>query len=800
MKSLSIYLTTVFILITMSAKSQFITNNGLAISNSALVVTNGSWTNAAGTNIINNGIIQTSESFTNAGALNSANGGFILLYGTDLDFKPGSAQLGSLTKAGAGAAKVDGTISLRDSLILKGGIIQMMKPTDTISIQAKGILKSAPSAYVDGLVARAGVGILTFPLGKDGHALRLTLHKVNAQKIVASVVAAPASPAAGPGVDALINFPYAWRVKKKVATDTAAYVELNYPDNLPVVANPIVVRETTPNVFSSMGARFIDQSAGRVTVQSYSRGLNGLYTIAQGFPKDPVTDSLALIALYNSTNGASWANKTNWTKSPIDSWFGVTVTGQTITAIQLPSNNVSGPVADQLTDIEGLQIVDLSHNNITAFPDFTETETITQLDLSNNKLDFSSLEPNATVTGLGYTGQAAFGLPVDSLIEVGSPYTLSVDAGGNNTSYQWLKNDENIQGAIGKDYVIASLNRATMGTYAAVASNSLLPLLKLNSEPQKILAYASISGTLYDSINVPASRGKLTLFRINTNAYDTTAVINVKEDGSFKFDKVVLDNYQLLEFADTLTYERALPTYYKGTIFWEEADTIFLENHLTNIEIVTIQEPLPPAGHGIISGYLQQDDGTGRVDKPLKPQRVASAGVSARRVQSAGRSKENKLILVSYVFTNANGEFSLTNLPEGKYVLNIQYPGYPMDTTSFIAIDIGSGLQSQVQVEAQVAEGKISVRMLTITGVYERQDYHVDVYPNPVVETIHLKFGMESQERQILLLDINGKTMIAEPAKKKEAIINVSSLNRGLYLLQVRDKNSTVKTMKVSIE
>jgi hypothetical protein len=794
-------MTTAFILITMSAKSQFITNNGLAISNSAIVVTNGSWTNASGSNIINNGIIQTSDSFTNAGTLDpSGSGGFILVYDANLDFKPGGSILGSLTKSGAGIAKIDGSISIRDSLILNKGIIQLLKPTDTVSVQSKAILKAAPSAYVDGLVARAGVGKLIFPLGKDGYALPLTLYKVNAQKIVASVVTAPSSPVAGPGVDALIDFPYAWKVKKKVANDTSAYVELNYPDNLPVVANPIVARETTPDVFSSMGARFIDHSSGRVIVRSYSRGLNGLYTIAQGFPNDPVTDSLALVALYSSTDGASWTNKTNWTSGPIDSWFGLTLTGQTITAIQLPANNLSGSVADQLSDIEGLQIIDLAHNHITSFPDFTLSDAITQLDLSNNKLDFASLEPNASVSGLVYTGQAAFGLPVDSLIEVGSSYAISVDAGGNSTSYQWLRNDVNIEGATEKEYGIASIDRSSMGTYSAVATNTLLPLLTLNSEPQKILAYASISGTLYDSISSPASRGKLTLFRITSNAYDTTAVVNVKDDGSFKFDKVVLDNYQLLEFADTLTYERALPTYYKGTIFWEEADTIFLENHLTNVEIVTIQEPLPPAGHGIISGYLQQDDGTGRLDKPLKPQRVASAGVSARRVQSAGRTKQNKLTLVSYVFTNANGEFSLTNLPEGKYLLNIQYPGYPMDTTSFITIDIGSGLQSQVQVEAQVAEGKISVRMLTITGVYERQDYHVDVYPNPAVESIRLKFGAESQGRQILLFDINGKTMIAEQAEKKEAVINVSNLNRGLYLLQVTDKSSTVKTMKVSIE
>src|SRR4051812_33945644 len=105
MKSLSIYITIALTLITMSAKSQFITNNGLQISNSTLLVTNGSWANASGTNIINNGIIQSSESFTNSGTLDpTGTGSFILLYDADLDFKPGGLQLGSLTKSGVGIA------------------------------------------------------------------------------------------------------------------------------------------------------------------------------------------------------------------------------------------------------------------------------------------------------------------------------------------------------------------------------------------------------------------------------------------------------------------------------------------------------------------------------------------------------------------------------------------------------------------------------------------------------------------------------------------------------------------------
>jgi len=37
----------------------------------------------------------------------------------------------------------------------------------------------------------------------------------------------------------------------------------------------------------------------------------------------PAQDSLALVALYDSTNGANWTNNTNWLLAePVDNWYG----------------------------------------------------------------------------------------------------------------------------------------------------------------------------------------------------------------------------------------------------------------------------------------------------------------------------------------------------------------------------------------------------------------------------------------------------------------------------------------------
>lgn len=38
-----------------------------------------------------------------------------------------------------------------------------------------------------------------------------------------------------------------------------------------------------------------------------------------------VKDSLALVDLYNSTDGAHWTNNSGWLKGSVSSWFGVYV-------------------------------------------------------------------------------------------------------------------------------------------------------------------------------------------------------------------------------------------------------------------------------------------------------------------------------------------------------------------------------------------------------------------------------------------------------------------------------------------
>ncbi|WP_175288732.1 leucine-rich repeat domain-containing protein [Flagellimonas eckloniae] len=73
----------------------------------------------------------------------------------------------------------------------------------------------------------------------------------------------------------------------------------------------------------------------------------------------------ALIDLYNSTNGASWANNTNWnTSSVVSTWYGVTVVNDVVTELDLSSNLLSGTIPQSIDDLSGLTRIDFDDNQL----------------------------------------------------------------------------------------------------------------------------------------------------------------------------------------------------------------------------------------------------------------------------------------------------------------------------------------------------------------------------------------------------------------------------------------------------
>ena len=76
-------------------------------------------------------------------------------------------------------------------------------------------------------------------------------------------------------------------------------------------------------------------------------------------------DSLALVALFDSTGGVAWMINTNWLTGPVAGWVGVTLNEQgRVTEVDLRENNLAGPIPDELADLTELEGLLLAGNQL----------------------------------------------------------------------------------------------------------------------------------------------------------------------------------------------------------------------------------------------------------------------------------------------------------------------------------------------------------------------------------------------------------------------------------------------------
>ena len=101
----------------------------------------------------------------------------------------------------------------------------------------------------------------------------------------------------------------------------------------------------------------------------------------------PSTDRVALVALYNATDGPNWSNETNWLSAePMGEWHGVTTDGSgRVTALDLDENELNGKMPVELGNLTNLQRLYLNDNSGLSGPlpgSFTGLTSLTHLDLS----------------------------------------------------------------------------------------------------------------------------------------------------------------------------------------------------------------------------------------------------------------------------------------------------------------------------------------------------------------------------------------------------------------------------------
>jgi hypothetical protein len=299
-----------------------------------------------------------------------------------------------------------------------------------------------------------------------------------------------------------------------------------------------------------------------------------------------------------------------------------------------------------------------------------------------------------------------------------------------------------------------------------------------------------------------------------------SAVIN-SSDGTYSLEEIILGDY-ILKVEPGTTFPDVLQTYYVSVQDWLEADTLRLRERSEGIDIQmifnpgnVIDEEFDALARGFVDEEFDETVEGGRLEDIEARRRVKKAGCSLRRrVGSGGGGRTDQdpnlnpadfTELIAYVETNDNGEFEFTNLPPNTYLLNIQYPGVPMDESSNIFLEVPEDREgTEFSISALVTEDGISVQIDEVLGTLKPFIKDAVLYPNPTNGILKLDYlvyrKMENLKASIITMD--GKLMLEQELPftlgQKTVEIDMRNLNGGVYLLKL-ENNSDEFTFSVPI-
>ena len=104
-----------------------------------------------------------------------------------------------------------------------------------------------------------------------------------------------------------------------------------------------------------------------------------------------VGDSLALVDLYNATNGPAWNHDKKWLKGPVSKWYGITTKEGRVTEIDLTFNNLNGTIPPSFSNLSSVTSLNLYYNHLRGdvFSSISKLPNLAFLNLSTNELNGS---------------------------------------------------------------------------------------------------------------------------------------------------------------------------------------------------------------------------------------------------------------------------------------------------------------------------------------------------------------------------------------------------------------------------
>lgn len=231
---------------------------------------------------------------------------------------------------------------------------------------------------------------------------------------------------------------------------------------------------------------------------------------------------------------------------------------------------------------------------------------------------------------------------------------------------------------------------------------------------------------------------------------------------------------------NSIYYANHLPTYYGNSPFWNFGQTITVSDVMPGVQYdIVLIAGNNPGGPGFIGGDVTQ--GANKMDEgdPI-------ANVAVEVFTMSGDA-------VLYTYTDANGNFSLSDLAYGTYQVYVEVLGVPC-TPAIVTLSAENpsvtGLSFYVNSD-MISTGMSEVAAVNITGTY----------PNPATDRLTLGLNVaDAQQASVRIADLTGRVVsqssLSLGAGAQKVTVDVSALNEGIYFISVTGKDGATITQR----
>jgi len=383
--------------------------------------------------------------------------------------------------------------------------------------------------------------------------------------------------------------------------------------------------------------------------------------------KANITDSLALVDLYNATGGNKWTYNIGWLQSPVSTWEGVVLNSSgRVTDLILNGNNMVGTLPKSLSNLSALKVLSLGQNQLSGTIPLTPyfLNSLTYLDLSNNYYTFAGLE--SVVNDVAGNNNITFTYSPQQNIPLSQSHdTLSVSVGGTpiNITYTWYYNTDSTSSVVATIVGDSTYTPTTPGSYFVVAADALVSQLSLISNTV-VVTPASLPVSI-SSFTARANNNYSTLLNWHTATELNTSYFNVQHsvDGTSFTDldavKAVGNGANSYQFIDNSP---------ANGINYYRLQTVDKDGAKTYSKVVSIQFTI---NNNQLTVY------------PNPAQRVVNIGgkhiASVQVFDNAGR-----FVNTTILNDATNPSITVSGLPAGIYHLRIQTTDGKVNVVSFV--------------------------------------------------------------------------------------------------------------------